>query len=203
MASPFGETDFLIICGFVLVYFAVFYLYKAFHRPGALPVSISEKTANAQSQDEAEGTLPDPKPFYDFDLATARTRNYVYANKCIRFPYFQTMSHQPLDVDNWIEIDKDYAWYIQEKERIIAQEGKRAVDSLPENDEACNELLATVVDYLPKVLAQSLTCFGATDGLQSAFPHFSMHYLTEYTTKSQASDTTIAHSSGASKLSKS
>lgn len=33
--------------------------------------------------------LPDPDPLWDFDLATARTRNHVYVNKPLRYPYFQ------------------------------------------------------------------------------------------------------------------
>lgn len=48
-------------------------------------------------------------------------------------------------------MDKDYAWYIQEKARVYKEEGKGAIDSLPENDPAAGELLRTVIDYLPKV----------------------------------------------------
>ena len=55
---------------------------------------------------------------------------------------------------DWIEVDKDYEWYIKEKLRVVEEEGKRAVDSLPENDEAAGELLDLVVDYLPKVYSK-------------------------------------------------
>jgi hypothetical protein len=89
------------------------------------------------------------------------------AEQCVRWPYFQTMAHQPMHIDSerlpfrllsierepadWIEVDKDYAWYIKEKLRVVEEEGARAVDSLPENDEAAGELLELVVDFLPKV----------------------------------------------------
>lgn len=48
-------------------------------------------------------------------------------------------------------MDKDYAWYIKEKARVYKEEGKRAIDSLPENNAGAQELLLTVIDYLPKV----------------------------------------------------
>ncbi|KAL6305167.1 hypothetical protein BKA93DRAFT_234589 [Sparassis latifolia] len=86
----------------------------------------------------------------DFDLATASTRDYIYANKTMRYPYFQTMSHQPMHINHWIEIDNEYEWYLGEKARIVEEQGKVALDSLPENDDACGELLELVVDYLPK-----------------------------------------------------
>lgn len=37
------------------------------------------------------------------------------------------------------------------KASVIAEHPDRTVLSLPENDEACGELLQTLVDYLPKV----------------------------------------------------
>jgi len=96
------------------------------------------------------GYLPDPDPLVDFDLEHASLRDYVYVNKVLRYPYFQTMAHQPLHVNNWIEIDKEYKWYLSEKARVIREQGKVVIDSLPENDDACTELLETLVDYLPK-----------------------------------------------------
>ena len=33
--------------------------------------------------------LPDPDPFVDFDLMTAMTRDFLYANKTLRHPYHQ------------------------------------------------------------------------------------------------------------------
>ncbi|KAF8304833.1 hypothetical protein DL93DRAFT_2066749 [Clavulina sp. PMI_390] len=94
--------------------------------------------------------VPDPKPLLDFDLKTARTRDYVYVNKTLRYPYYQTMAHQPLEIENWMEISADYEWYLSEKKRVIEEQGKVVLDSLPENDPACQELLETVADWLPK-----------------------------------------------------
>ncbi|KAH9834100.1 uncharacterized protein C8Q71DRAFT_873543 [Rhodofomes roseus] len=107
------------------------------------------------------GYLPDPDPLLEFDLKTATLRDYVYVNKALRYPYFQTMAHQPLHINDWIEIDKEYQWYLDEKARVMREQGKNllqswvpigrvVVDSLPENDAACTELLETLVDYLPK-----------------------------------------------------
>ncbi|KAJ2989663.1 hypothetical protein NUW54_g8709 [Trametes sanguinea] len=101
-------------------------------------------------------SLPDPDPLTDFDLRKATARNYMYANKTMRYPYHQTMAHQPMHVNHWIEIDRDYRWYLDEKARVVREQGssfsrrKVVVDSLPENDEACGELLETLADYLPK-----------------------------------------------------
>ena len=78
-----------------------------------------------------------------------------------------------MHINDWIEIDKDLKWYIEQKTRVINEqgmsvrttapyshartlmrsmdyEGKRVVDSLPENDAACGELLEILIDYLPK-----------------------------------------------------
>ena len=34
-------------------------------------------------------SLPDPDPLVNFDLETATARNFVYANKTVRYPYYQ------------------------------------------------------------------------------------------------------------------
>ncbi|KAH9480030.1 hypothetical protein JR316_0006627 [Psilocybe cubensis] len=60
------------------------------------------------------------------------------------------MAHQPMHINDWIEIDSDYTWYIHEKTRVINEQGKHVIDSLPENDDACNELLELLVNWLPK-----------------------------------------------------
>ncbi|CDO77519.1 hypothetical protein BN946_scf184912.g18 [Trametes cinnabarina] len=99
---------------------------------------------------EISPTLPDPDPLVDFVLEKATVRNYLYVNKTVRYPYHQTMAHQPMYINHWIEIDRDYKWYLDEKARVIREQGKVVVDSLPENDEACKELLEIMADYLPK-----------------------------------------------------
>ncbi|KIY73213.1 hypothetical protein CYLTODRAFT_417183 [Cylindrobasidium torrendii FP15055 ss-10] len=116
----------------------------------ALPNKPAYSEPEPVSRKEKPTTLAQPDPYYDFDLETAHTRNHIYVNKTLRFPYFQTMAHQPMHINDWIEIDKDYAWYIEHKTKVIQEKGKVVVDSLPENDDACAELLETLVDYLPK-----------------------------------------------------
>ena len=34
-------------------------------------------------------SIPDPDPLHDFDLGTATARNFIYANKTLRYPYYQ------------------------------------------------------------------------------------------------------------------
>ena len=33
------------------------------------------------------------------------------------------MAHQPMHVNHWIEIDKEYQWYLDEKARVIHEKG--------------------------------------------------------------------------------
>lgn len=102
------------------------------------------KRFNAASYLKREKDSMDPDPIRNFDLNTARTRNHLYVNKTVRFPYHQvckciliqdvtltaprkrrqTMAHQPMHINDWIEIDSDYTWYIHEKTRVINEQGK-------------------------------------------------------------------------------
>lgn len=119
----------------------------SFARESATPPLQADSKRNPKS----DAPLADPAPYLDFDIKTTLTRDYIYANKPLRFPYFQTMAHQKMEIDNWIELDKDYEFYLDIKKRVIEQKGKTVMDSLPENDEGCGELLETLVDFLPKV----------------------------------------------------
>lgn len=58
------------------------------------------------------------------------------------------MAHQPLHPNDWIELSASYRWYLAEKKKVIAEQGKKVIDSLPENDAACGELLELVVEFL-------------------------------------------------------
>lgn len=95
-----------------------------------------------------EKCIPDPDPLLDFDLSTARTRDYLNVNRTLRYPYFQvrhsqspfialrgglltstpsdlqTMAHRPMHINDWIEIDKDYAEYLQRKRQVIEEHGQ-------------------------------------------------------------------------------
>ncbi|KAH9889388.1 hypothetical protein C8Q73DRAFT_747858 [Cubamyces lactineus] len=113
-------------------------------------VAATRRPGKRTNTEETSGGLLDPDPLTEFSLETATARNFIYANKTMRYPYHQTMAHQPMHINHWIEIDKEYKWYLDEKARVIKEHGKTVVDSLPENDEACRELLELLADYLPK-----------------------------------------------------
>lgn len=96
--------------------------------PNKVPSPSAESSHSSKSiwhanKEKGEGdSLPNPKPLLDFDLKTAKTRDYVYVNKTLRYPYYQTMAHQPMEIDNWIEISTDYEWYLSEKKKVIESE---------------------------------------------------------------------------------
>jgi hypothetical protein len=118
----------------------------------------------------------------------------VYVNKTVRWPYFQTMcvsvvahfflffqsktltssrsvrrAHQPMHINDWIEIDSAYKEQVRRsllltapqlillfsqvayKRKVVAEKPEKTALSLPENDEGAGELLDVLVDYLPKV----------------------------------------------------
>ncbi|GAA5999457.1 uncharacterized protein JCM10292_004150, partial [Rhodotorula paludigena] len=107
------------------------------------PSKVPEKPAKPT-------TLPEPDPLLDFDLATAKTRDHLYVNKTLRWPYFQTMAHQPMQINNWIEVDSNYEREMAYKARVVRDHPDNTILSLAENDAGCGELLQTLVDYLPK-----------------------------------------------------
>ena len=38
------------------------------------------------------------------------------------------MAHQPMHINDWIEIDKDLKWYIEQKTRVIQEQGALKVN---------------------------------------------------------------------------
>lgn len=44
------------------------------------------------------------------------------------------MAHQPMHINDWIEIDKDYVWYLKEKARIIQEQGIYLHKNFDENN---------------------------------------------------------------------
>lgn len=65
-----------------------------------------------------------------------------------RWPYHQTMSIFKLDMNHWLDMDKYYWHYIQEKKRIWNDYGKENIDWLPEGYDASFELMETVAQHL-------------------------------------------------------
>ncbi|KAK6204877.1 uncharacterized protein RJT21DRAFT_132177 [Scheffersomyces amazonensis] len=65
-----------------------------------------------------------------------------------RWPYHQTMSIFKLDINHWLDMDKYYVHYIEEKKRIWKKYGKENIDWLPEGEDASFELMDTVTEHL-------------------------------------------------------
>lgn len=65
-----------------------------------------------------------PLPAPDLNLTPSnldkhKARDHLYANKCLRSPYFQTMAHQPMLSENWIELDGNYRRDLDFKAEVI------------------------------------------------------------------------------------
>lgn len=54
--------------------------------------SHNDRAGSGKEAIHTESSLPDPDPLFDFDLETTTARNYVYANKTVRHPYYQVRS---------------------------------------------------------------------------------------------------------------
>lgn len=65
-----------------------------------------------------------------------------------RWPYHQTMSIFKLDLNHWLDMDKWYIRYIEEKKKIFNIYGKEYCDWLPESKESCEELLEIIVEHM-------------------------------------------------------
>lgn len=97
------------------------------------------------------GTLdqvPEPTPLM---ITPEQVKNYDDRPwRPFRWPYHQTMSIFKLDINHWLDMDKYYWHYIEEKRRIWFKYGKENIDCLPEGEDASMELMETVVDHLLK-----------------------------------------------------
>ena len=79
-------------------------------------------------------------------------RDHIYVNKVLRQPYHQTMSHQPMNVNDWIEIDADYKQDLKAKERLIQTQGKVVLDIIDDDKVrlGCQELMENICDWIVK-----------------------------------------------------
>lgn len=92
------------------------------------------------------GELPKPTPLM---ITPEQVKNYDDRPwRPFRWPYHQTMSIYKLDINHWLDMDKYYYHYIQEKQRIWHKYGKDNIDWLPEAYDACLELMETVTQHL-------------------------------------------------------
>lgn len=111
---------------------------------GTNPLSahLSEKTSTLGVEERCP--LPTPLDITPEQVATYDDRPW----RPFRWPYHQTMSIFKLDINHWIDMDKWYVRYLQEKQQLNEKNGTAACDWLPESELACQELLDTVVEHL-------------------------------------------------------
>ncbi|KAI4722075.1 hypothetical protein E4T48_01689 [Aureobasidium sp. EXF-10727] len=88
--------------------------------------------------------VPLPAAHTDFDIKTALARPY----RPFRWPYHQTMSYKKLEPDYWLELDKDYATRIKQRQDLFVTHGTSVLDSLLGTELATKELLEMVLQFL-------------------------------------------------------
>lgn len=106
----------------------------------------SRKNSRSYGGSKTEQEMPRPTPLM---ITPEQVKNYDDRPwRPFRWPYHQTMSIFKLDVNHWLDMDKYYWHYIQEKQRIWTSYGKENIDWLPEAYDACLELMQTVADHM-------------------------------------------------------
>lgn len=106
----------------------------------------SRKNSSSYGAKKTTQEMPRPTPLM---ITPEQVKNYDDRPwRPFRWPYHQTMSIFKLDVNHWLDMDKYYWHYIQEKQRIWTSYGKENIDWLPEAYDACLELMQTVTDHM-------------------------------------------------------
>lgn len=153
----YNLTSFITIltCIGILLYIArnlVTALYKSIFTTKAV-VSDKERTLSSSTAKpttslygKGNDTIPKPTPLLitPEDVKSYDDRPW----RPFRWPYHQTMSIFKLDINHWLDMDKYYQHYIDEKERIRLKFGDENFGMLPEGHDACIELMETVVDHM-------------------------------------------------------
>ncbi|KAK6456043.1 HRQ family protein 3 [Scheffersomyces xylosifermentans] len=107
-----------------------------------------EKVVDAEKKSMYGSDEPLPKPT-PLMITPEQVQNYDDRPwRPFRWPYHQTMSIFRLDINHWLDMDKYYVHYIEEKKRILNKYGKQNMDWLPESYDACYELMETVTEHL-------------------------------------------------------
>lgn len=110
--------------------------------PPATPVGSRKNSAYDNEP------LPEPTPLM---ITPEQVKNYDDRPwRPFRWPYHQTMSIFRLDINHWLDMDKYYWHYIQEKKRIWNTYGPENIGWLPEGYDGSFELMQTVADHLTK-----------------------------------------------------
>lgn len=98
--------------------------------------------------------IPNPKPLFTVTPESLSEyhgeRDHIYVNKVLRHPYHQTMAHQPMQVDDWIEIDSCFRDDLRRKADLIKVQGKVVLDIVDDAAVAlgCQELMQHVCDWI-------------------------------------------------------
>lgn len=88
--------------------------------PSEKPQAGLFPTSNARPDAPTFFPLPESDPsLTPTALDTHDTRDHIYVNKVIRYPYHQTMAHQPMATENWVEPDKFYRDDLAYKKKLI------------------------------------------------------------------------------------
>lgn len=118
---------------------------------GALQSRIYATTTGPQPEKTAytsAGPLRDPDPLM---ITPEQVRNYDDRPwRPFRWPYHQTMSIFKLDMNHWLDMDKYYWRYLEEKKRIWMTYGKENIDWLPEGYEPSLELMQITARHMLK-----------------------------------------------------
>lgn len=115
--------------------------YVSTSRPST-PAASRRNTASYGSLEK----LPKPTPLM---ITPEQVKNYDDRPwRPFRWPYHQTMSIFKLDINHWLDMDKYYWHYVEEKKRIWHKYGRQNIDWLPESEEACLELMETVANHM-------------------------------------------------------
>ncbi|KAG7666105.1 uncharacterized protein J8A68_000361 [[Candida] subhashii] len=143
-------VTFIVLVGIVvigLIYHKqlnAFILHYYTTKPSTSIINTNEKSSYAK--DTTANELPKPTPLM---ITPDQVKNYDDRPwRPFRWPYHQTMSIFKLDINHWLDMDKYYVHYLEEKERIWKKFDKECYDWLPESYDACFELMETVVEHM-------------------------------------------------------
>jgi hypothetical protein len=113
---------------------------------------VYSKHPEKQAQEKLFFPSPAPLPLVTPDTLNAYhgERDHIYVNKVLRHPYHQTMAHQPMHPNDWIEVDSDYMIDLERKEELIRVQGKVVLDVI--DNEAvklgCQELMEHICEWI-------------------------------------------------------
>ncbi|CAK9436127.1 uncharacterized protein LODBEIA_P06850 [Lodderomyces beijingensis] len=128
-------------------------IFKRFSFASSSPVEEKAKSSPVSEAKNGKGymgndTIQEPTPLMITPEEVAMYDDRPW--RPFRWPYHQTMSIFKLDINHWLDMDKYYQHYIDEKKRIRLKFGKQNFDCLPEGKDACVELMEMVVDHMVK-----------------------------------------------------